>query len=360
MAEGSTPEERTEDPTPKRMEQLRKDGAIHFSTELAQVLSLIAGFLALRLIWKNLFRDILYLMQSCFTQIKDTTPLDYKKIYDGTLSIIYLIGPSIFIQLVIVAVVVIFTVMLQTQWNIKEKKIDIKFSNLNPINGIKKIFSINGIVNTLKSLLKLALIIPIGYFGLKSFAPSMVMLMHRSIKEVFSFTGDAMATLFWRISYILIALAIFDYFWGKHQWLKVNRMTKEEVKDERKAVEGDEATKRKIQSKGLQRIAQRIFQSVPQADVVITNPTHFAVALKYDKEKAPAPIVIAKGQDYLAQRIKEIAREHNVPIIERKPLARALYASVEVGQQIPRELFKAVAQVLAYVYKLKKPSRRTA
>ncbi len=359
MAEGSTPEERTEDPTPKRMEQLRKDGGVHVSTELAQVLSLIAGFLALRLVWKGLFEDIIFLMQSAFARIKDTTQIDYKEVYEGTLSIIYLIGPKIFLQLMVVAVVVTLAIMIQTKWNVKEKKIDIKFSNLNPINGIKKIFSVNGIVNTLKSLAKLALIIPIGYFGLKSFAPSMVMLMHHSIKEVFSFTGDAMATLFWRISYVLIALAIFDYFWGKHQWLKVNRMTKEEVKDERKAIEGDEATKRKIQSKGLQRIAQRIFQSVPQADVVITNPTHFAVALKYDKEKAPAPIVVAKGQDYLAQRIKEIAREHNVPIIERKPLARALYASVDVGQQIPKELFKAVAQVLAYVYKLR-PHRRTA
>jgi flagellar biosynthesis protein FlhB len=133
-------------------------------------------------------------------------------------------------------------------------------------------------------------------------------------------------------------------------------MTKQEVKDERKAQEGDETTKRKIIAKGLQRIQQRIMFSVPRADVVITNPTHFAVALRYDRGKDAAPTVVAKGQDYLALKIREIARASGVPIVERKALARALYASTEVGKEIPRELFRAVAEVLAYVYRLKGPN----
>ncbi|RME57385.1 MAG: EscU/YscU/HrcU family type III secretion system export apparatus switch protein [Candidatus Dadabacteria bacterium] len=161
--------------------------------------------------------------------------------------------------------------------------------------------------------------------------------------------------LFWQIFAVLLILAIIDYFWGKHQWLKQYKMTKQEVKDEKKAVEGDEETRKKIQAKGFQRIIQRIQQSVPNADVVITNPTHLAVALKYDKETMTAPKVVAKGRGFIAERIKRIAKEAGVPVLERKPLARALYESVEVGAEIPRALYRAVAEVLAYVYRLKNP-----
>jgi flagellar biosynthetic protein FlhB len=213
------------------------------------------------------------------------------------------------------------------------------------------------VVNTLKSIVKLALILPIGYRALKAMAPRMISLMHVEVEDVLSFTGQACTQLFWKIMYILIALAVFDYLWGKRQWNKNVMMTKEEVKDERKAAEGDETTKRRIINKGLQRIMQRIRQTVPTADVVVTNPTHFAVALKYDRNSMAAPKVVAKGQDYLALRIRELAKESGVPVLERKALARALYSSTEVGSEVPRELFKAVAEVLAFVYKLK-PGKR--
>lgn len=360
MAEGSAPEERTEEPTQRRMEQLRKEGSIHASTELAQVLSLIAGFVALRFIWRRLFIDLTNFIKSTYESIPVIRTWSNQEVYSETMRILSIFAPKIVILAFIVSGVSALTILIQTKWNVKEKKIDLKFSQLNPINGVKKVFSINGLVTTLKAIVKLCLIVPVGYFGLKAFAPKMVMLIHSGLREAFSFLGDAISLLFWKMAVILIALAAFDFFWGKHQWLKTNRMTKDEVKDDRKAAEGDEATKKKIQYKGLSRIAQRIRQSVPQADVVITNPTHFAVALKYDREKAPAPIVVAKGADYMAQRIKEIARESGVPVLERKPLARALYASCEVGSQIPRELFRAVADVLNYVYKLKNPYRRTA
>ena len=358
MAEGSAPEERTEDPTAKRIEQLRKEGTIPVSTEVAQVLSLIAGFLALKFIVKSLFKDLEFVVTLSFKRIADTAQITYKQVYDGGMSLLSLIGPKIFLLLTIVCSVFALSILIQTKWNIKEKKLDFKFSNLNPINGVKRVFSVNGIVTTLKSILKLALIIPIGVYGLKGYAPSMLMLMHRQIKDVFAFTGDAMSSLFWKIICVLIVLALFDYFWGKHQWLKTNRMTKDEVKDERKSIEGDERTKMQIRMKGMQRIRQQISKAVAQADVVITNPTHFAVALKYDPEVASAPVVVAKGVDFLAQKIKEIARENNVPIVERKPLARALYASVEVGQEIPRELYKAVSYVFRYVLSLKNPKYR--
>jgi flagellar biosynthetic protein FlhB len=245
-------------------------------------------------------------------------------------------------------------ILLQTNWNVKKKFF--QWEKLNPINGIKRIFSIQGVVTTLKAVVKLAIILPIAYFVLKAFSPSMVSLMHLSVEEVMVFAGSAVASLFWKIMYVLIAMAIFDFFWSKFQWLKQNKMTKNEVKDERKATEGDEETKRRIQQKGLRRIVQRIKESVPMADVVITNPTHYAIALKYDRASMGAPRVVAKGKGFLALRIRELAKEAKVPIVERKVLARALYASTEVGSEIPYDLFKAVAEVLAYVYKIKRPA----
>ncbi|MCL4148462.1 UNVERIFIED_CONTAM: hypothetical protein GTU68_018142 [Idotea baltica] len=242
----------------------------------------------------------------------------------------------------------------------KEGFIKVKFDQLNPITGIKKVFSISSLVSTLKAIFQLTFILPIGYFSLKEYAPEMVMLIHLSIPDVLQYMGRGAWDLFWKIMYILIFFALFDFFWTKYQWLKQNKMTKEEVKDEKKSQEGDEKTKMQIKQKGLKRIAERIYQSVEQADVVVTNPTHYAVALKYDRDNMDAPRVLAKGRGFLALRIRKFAKEANVPILERKLLARALYASVDIGREIPGDLFKAVAEVLAYVYRIKKPSTRSA
>lgn len=340
------------------MGQLRRKGAIHLSTDLAQVCTLLAGFLIVKMLCESLFHDMELILIKSFSLIGANEPLTYPFVLSGFLGVLRLIGPEIFFIAGVIATVGFFAVMLQTKWNIKERKIDFKFLHINPLAGIKRIFSIYGWMNTMKAIVKLAIILPIGYFALKAFSPHMVQLVHMGIPETLAFTATAVSSVFWKIIYILFALAIFDYFWGKHQWLKMNRMTKDEVKDERKSVEGDEATKKKIQAKGLARIWQRIKNSVPKADVVVTNPTHFAVALQYDRDTMSAPIVVAKGKGFLAQKIKEVARDAGVPVLERKPLARALYASTEVGSQIPYELFKAVAEVLAYVYKLKGPRRK--
>jgi flagellar biosynthetic protein FlhB len=210
----------------------------------------------------------------------------------------------------------------------------------------------------LKAVAKMALVLPVGYWALKGFAPEMVRLVHMSIEDVLVMVGESLTSVFWKIMYILFAISFADMAWGKYQWLRQNKMTKDEVKDERKAIEGDETMRRKIIAKGQQRLANKLKSSVPKADVVVTNPTHYAVALKYDRDRFAAPIVVAKGTDFMAQRIREIAAEHNIPILERKALARALYASTEVGSEIPRDLFRAVAEVLAYVYRTKRPRRQ--
>jgi flagellar biosynthetic protein FlhB len=279
---------------------------------------------------------------------------------NGFIALIRLLAPNIFIITIAIASVASLAVMLQTNWNRREKWFRLRWDFLNPITGVRRIVSIAGFVNVLKAIAKLALVLPVAYYALQSFAPQMVRLVHMSISDVFTVTGLALQSVFWKMMYIFIALAIFDVAWGKFQWLKRNKMTKEEVKDERKAIEGDEAMRRKIISKGMARLAQKLKKSVPTADVVVTNPTHYAVALKYDRNRFAAPIVVAKGTDFIAQRIREIAKESGIPVLERKALARALFASTEVGSEIPRDLFKAVAEVLAYVYRLKNPHAHKA
>ncbi|MCB0333974.1 MAG: flagellar biosynthesis protein FlhB [Bdellovibrionales bacterium] len=355
MSEHSTPEERTELPTERRMGQLRKDGAVHQSNEVAQVSALLSGFLCLFYLAGWLIDDMKTYLVDIFQDIARPHHFTELSAFEYAEDAFIRFAPEVALLSIIVATVATLAVMLQTKWNVKQKKIHFRWSTLNPVSGIKKIFSIDGAVKTLKALFKLCLILPLGYFALKNYAPGMVQLMHTTVPSIMEFIAEAIQDLFWDIFLILFLFAVFDYFWSRYQWFRQNKMTKEEVKDEKKAIEGDEATKRKIVAKGLQRIMQRIQNSVPQADVVITNPTHFAVALKYDRDEMAAPRVVAKGKGFLALRIRAIAKEANVPILERKPLARALYASVEVGAEIPRELFKAVAEVLAYVYKLKNP-----
>lgn len=355
MSQDSLPEERTEMPTEKRMGELRKDGNLHMSNELPKVATLLTGFGILYFTWGWLFSASKELFVSAFRQIASVKEIDGSYLSNMSYHILKEFGPPMAVVMLTVAVTSILAVMLQTGWNVKEKWIEPKFDNLNPITGIKKVFSINQMVSTLKAIFQLTFILPIAYFSLKEYAPEMVNLIHLSIPEILEYMGISTWDLFWKIMYVLMFFAAFDFFWTKFQWLKQNKMTKDEVKDEKRAQEGDEETKMQIKRKGLKRIADRIFQSVEQADVVVTNPTHYAVALKYDREEMEAPRVVAKGRGFLALRIRKFAKEANVPVLERKLLARALYSSVDVGRDIPMELFKAVAEVLAYVYKLKKP-----
>lgn len=350
--------EKTEDPTSKRIEELRKEGAIHASQEVAKVSSLFVGFWILAMLCGNLFAGFQNIIIRVYGMISMTSEaLEVQGIIQILSMIIKEIGWILLILFLAVAFVASFAVLIQTKFNVKEGLIKFKMLYLNPINGIKRIFSATSMMNVLTGVLKIAIILPIGYYALVSYAPDMVALIHLSVSAVLKFIGTAMSDIFWKVLYVMIVLAVWDFVWTKRQWLKKNRMTKDEVKDERKSVEGDERTKQLMRRKGLQRIMNRIARSVPQADVVVTNPTHYAVALKYDRAVMRAPTVVAKGRGFMALRIRELARKAGVPVLERKPLARALYASVEVGREIPHELFKAVAEVLAYVYKLRNPYR---
>ncbi len=357
MSELSTPEERTEMPTSRRMGQLRRDGQIFHSNDVSVAASMMAGFIMTGLFAEALIEDLKVILQHSYEQIGQPEPLTQQTAEAGIVGIIWLVLPKICTIVVVVALIASLSVLLQTKWNVREKKIKFEFKFMNPIAGVKRMVSIAAFVNLGKGLAKLGLILPIGYYALKKYAPLLVQLMHTSIPEIMSFVSTAILALFWKVMYVLVAIAIFDYAYGYWKWLRMNKMTKEEVKDEAKAIEGDETTKRKFIAKGRARLLQRLNMTVPRADVVVTNPTHFAVALKYERGEMNAPVVVAKGADHLAQQIKKIAREAGVPVLERKALARALYDATEVGTTIPQPLFKAVAEVLAYVYRLKNPYR---
>ena len=358
MASDSLPEQKTEMPTDRRVSELRKEGSVYQSIDVVHVLVLAAGFLALNLSWNLLYTDMRYVFTKSFSMIAERPSFELNDLTSGFIRLILLVLPDLLVITGLVSVVAVLAVMLQTNWNKRDKWIKLRWDFINPLKGLQRIFSITGVVNTLKAIVKLAVVLPIGYWVLQGFAPMMVRLIHTSVVDVLALTGSALSTVFWKIMYIFVALSVVDWVWGKFQWLKKNKMTKEEVKEERKSIEGDEAMRRKMISKGMARIAQKLKKSVPMADVIVTNPTHYAVALKYDRSNHSAPIVVAKGTDFIAQRIREIAKEHNIPILERKALARALFASTEVGSEIPRDLFKAVAEVLAFVYRLKRPRSR--
>lgn len=358
MAKESLPEQRTELPTERRIAELRRTGAIFHSIDLEQMVVLVAGFIIVSMSWNVLYEDMKYILVRSFLMIGDPEPMQVEDLIAGFLRLTTLIGPDLLIITGSVAAVATLSVMVQTDWNKRDQWIKFRWDFINPIKGIKRIFSIIGLTNLLKAVLKLALVLPIGYFAIEGFAPDMVRLIHMSIPDILNLTGDAVGTVFWKVIYVLGALTMVDIVWGKYQWLKQNKMTKDEVKDERKAVEGDETMRRKMIAKGMSRIVQKLKTTVPKADVIITNPTHYAVAIKYDRKNHAAPIVVAKGTDFIAQRIREIAKEHNIPILERKALARALYSSTEIGSEIPRDLFRAVAEVLAYVFRQRRSVAR--
>ena len=249
-------------------------------------------------------------------------------------------------------VVAFITNVIQVKWKVTSKPLQPKFSKLNPVNGFKRIFSPNSLVELLKSALKLTLIGYVVYSYLKKNMPPILMLYDVSLQQGIMLVGTMVINLGIRIALFYMLIAAADYAYQKYKFKNDMKMPKQEVKDEYKNQEGDPQIKGKQRQRMMEASRRRMMQQLPEADVVITNPTHFAVAIKYEPEVYDAPFVVAKGADYLAQKIKDVAKENHIEIVENKPLARMLYANVDVGSVVPPELYQAVAEVLAFVYHL--------
>jgi len=353
FAEGSGGE-KTEDATSKKLTDSRKEGQVAKSTELITATSLLALFLSLKVFVGYIGNSFLESFNKIYDNIEKIAGEDFTiataqlLLQDALISILTIAFPLLIIS-VIVSIIVN---LAQVKWQISGKPLQPKLSKFNPINGFKKMFSKDKIVELFKDVLKIGVIIYIAYDTLKDQNKTVLKLYDIELNQAIKLIGTVVIQLGVNISTVFIIIGVADYVYQKMKFKKDMRMTKQEVKDEYKQSEGDPLVKSKIRAKMRESSQRRMMQQLPEADVVITNPTHFAVALKYDKEKAEAPILIAKGADYLAEKIKEIARENKIVIVENKPLARMLYYNVEIDKEIPQELYQMTAEVLAYVYGL--------
>lgn len=349
--------ERTEPATQKKLNDARKEGQVAKSRELANGLVLLALFLILKL-WVG--RIGVQLME-VFAVVYEKIP-DMVTFWNGTMPtqdvrrvFILAMGRTLWIiaPILLIAFLIAFlSDLVQVKWRPTLKPMKPKFSKLNPIQGFKKIISVNALVELIKSVARILLIAFICYSYLKEKWYLVFQLYDYGLMQAIGLIAEIVTDLGIRVSVAYMILAIADYIYQRVKFTKDMRMSKQEIKEEMKQQEGDPQIKGKIRQKMQEASRRRMMQELPKADVVITNPTHYAVAIKYDPEVAEAPVVIAKGEDYMAARIKEVARENKIEIVENKPLARMLYANVDIGQAVPPELYQAVAEVLAFVYHL--------
>ena len=358
FAEDANGAEKTEQPTAKKLDDARKEGQVAKSQEIATAFSLLAFFILLRLMYGFIGTNF----EQIFGRVYNNIP-NVARTYDGFLPVQYIrsiLNNALLTMLLICSpffatgfLVAFLCDLVQVGFKPTGKPLQPKLSKLTPISGMKKIFSTRKLFDLAKSILKLAVmaIVIISFFNGRT--ESLFLLYDMPLRQAIGLMGSLIIELGIRIAAAYMVIAFADLIYQRRKFTKDMMMTKQEVKDEFKNSEGNPEIKGAQKRRMMQASRRRMMQAIPQADVVITNPTHYAVAIKYDAAVSDAPIVVAKGSDYLAQRIKEIAKENNVEIVENKPLARMLFANVEVGEMVPPELYKAVAEVLAYVYHLK-------
>ncbi len=346
-------QDKTEQPTPKRLEEAREKGNVAKSMEVNSAFSLLSGLTLLYAMSSLFYRQFAATFHSIFNggYMVELTP--------GAVQFYFIRGLEHFGVLLLLfmgtlMVIGIGSNLLQVGFLFTLEPLTPKGDKLNPLKGLKKIiFSKRSLEELVKNMLKLTIIIYVAYHAIMGYKEEFVPLMDKGPEQVISFMLTAGLKVSFRIALIFLFIAAADYAFQKYEHINNLKMTKQEVKDESKQTEGDPKIKSRIRSMQIQMSRNRMMQAVPEADVVITNPTHYAVALKYDLEKNTSPKLVAKGQNLIAQKIKEVARENDIPVVEDPPLARALYKAVEIDQEIPQKFFQGVAEILAYVYKLK-------
>lgn len=348
-------DEKTEKPTPKKKRDAREKGQVLKSNDVNSAIILIGMFAFLKIFGSVSIRKIMELLQNHLTNFaKQEEMLSVQNaasfFFSVIMSIFALLAPILSISFILALLVN----YMQVGFLLTTKTLKPDFSKLNPVAGIKRMVSVNSLAEMIKAVIKAAIIIIVAYLEIKADLKNYPGLMNRDIVQSIEQIIYVMQRLLLKIGISLIVIAAFDFIYQWRRYYKNLKMSKQEVKEEFRQTEGDPKIKAKIRQKQAQMGMTRMMSEVSKATVIITNPTHYAVALKYDQDQDSAPVVVAKGMDYIAQKIKEKAREQHIEIIEDKPLARALYAAVEIGDTIPQEFFVAVAQILAEIYKIKK------
>lgn len=350
--------EKTEPATAKKLREAREEGQVAKSKELTAAFDLIVLFLILKVFISMVGEGFVNVFNYTYKMIPDLLKQYAMDVSPQAITGFFI---EIYKQMIGIAwpffvfgfIITLIVSVMQVGWKISGKPLQPKLDRFNPVNGFKRIFSKDSIFELVKSVIKIAVIIYIAYSSIKDHTNDLFILYDISLWQAVALCGDIIIDTGFKISIVYLIVGIADYIYQKFRFREEMKMTKQEVKDEYKNTEGNPEIKGKQKQRMREVSRRRMMQDVPQADVVITNPTHLAIAIKYDPEENRAPIVLAKGEDYLAQKIKELAKESNVEIVENKPLARMLYANVEVGGEIPPELYQAVAEILAMVYNMR-------
>jgi flagellar biosynthetic protein FlhB len=350
MAEND--QEKTEHATPKRERDAREEGQVIHSKEVSSALVLLGAVMAFYTAGSWMVHRTVALMQRYLGGM-GTIPIGDDSLQNLMINVMadyaMIISPVILATLVLGVAASVF----QVGFTLSTQSLMPKFSKLNPIQGIGRLFSIRSFVDVLKALAKILLLGWLAYSLIKKEIQTLPLLIHMDVMEIWAFFGRISLRICLYTFLAMVAIAGLDYLfqWWQHQ--KDLRMTKQEIKEESRQTEGDPKVKSRIRSIQMEMSRKRMMADVPGATVVITNPTHLAIALKYDSKSMQAPKVVAKGAGFIAEKIKEIAKANRIPVVENKPLARAMYKAVEIGAFIPFDMYKTVAEILAYVYRLK-------
>lgn len=351
MAEESFAE-RTEQATPRRREEARKRGQVAKSREIPSVAILLAGisviFITGSYFYKHLSGEMVYLLS--YLGGSPLGPAEVETLNVELIRSLFFILSPVFLTVLGIS---IFSHQVQSQFLFSTEPLKMDWSKINPVLGLRRIVNKQSLIELIKSILKFMIIGGVAYLVIKKEIFSVLGLVDQEIGQIFSHIRSISWDLLLKVCTLMMGLAVLDYFFQRWSFERSLRMTRQELKEEMKLTEGDPLIKSRIRSLQRQLARRRMMAEVPKADVVITNPTHIAIALYYQPKEMEAPKVIAKGAGWIAEKIIEIARSHQIVIVENKPLAQILYRSVELGQIIPPTLYQAVADILAYVYRIK-------
>ncbi len=351
-SEDTSQEDRTESATSFRKEEFRKQGIVAQSRELTSVVLFLASGMAFVFLSQGLLIQFGELSRWAF-QFGPLPTLNPQVAQEWLVRTLLFWVKMVAPLFAVVMVSGIIVGIAQVGFHVTTEPLSPNWDRINPIKGLKRIVSIDSVAEAFKAIVKMVVVFGVAWGFFKGRASSVGHYFGKSVPEITSLFASDLAQLFFSLVASLAVFAAFDYFYQRYRIDKQMRMTKNEVKEEYKLREGDPVLKQRIRSAQRRIARRRMMEAVPKADVIVTNPTHYSVALKYDSTKMRAPRVVAKGVDELALKIREVAKASGVPIVENRPLARSLYAQIEVGKAITEDMYTAVAQVLSYVYRLR-------
>ncbi len=345
-------DEKTEKATPKRRQDERKKGNVFQSNDVAAVCSMLVLFHSLKALAPHMYRNFRDAMYMFMGMAADSDSFHQEAGREMLVKAMLLFLESALPLLFIGVLTAVAVTFFQTRMAFSMDVLKFKMERISPLKGFKRMFSIRSVVELIKALIKITILGWVVYVFLKGRMEELSRLMEGTVEGALIFTGNTVISLVDTVGVAFIFLASMDYLYQWWEYEKNLRMSKQEIKEEYKQTEGDPQIKGKIREKQRQMASMRMMQNVPKADVIVRNPTHYAVALGYDADRNRAPVVLAKGADHLALKIVEVGKANGVYILEDRPLARGLYASVEVDMEIPEEYYQTVAKILAFVYKL--------